>query len=591
MNGALKRLVLLVTLALIVAYLLPVIHAQQDLYVHVVDADGRPRGNVEVRVIKEGFSRIFVTNSTGHAVFKNLPGGTYTVEAAIRDFVVTQKVVEFPKESYVELVLKISSINVIVLDTKERPVQDITVRIRDSGGRINLSGKTGEFGSVSFTDVPYSSVVGIGDYTAEALVDGIIVVSSQFSVPEKTLINLSARIVNLNVTVTNMEGKKVPQVTVTIRSEDFSKSLTGPDGTVSFRNIPSSELAPTQYYTIEVTKTIITTPITIYRENRNVMHDVALDIVASLGTLKLKVVDEDGKPIKGISVMISNGLITNFTTLKTDADGTITLANAPFSTPPSNVGDYTLMLFRGKSYIGKLVTKVTSALTEETFVARLSRAVLTVTDYEGVPLAGVTLKAKDTISGTEYGATTENDGRADLKILPGLYEVTLNYMGRPVHYGVMNLGEGDINIRLKSINYPVTVSVVDSLGTSIGGLRLQVSFEGENMFDGIVDGEGIRLTLPYPGKLMVSVFMDGELLQKRSIPLVGPEELRITIGDKISIGGSLVDVMSVVQILTLALLVASLSCLLYVLLSWRRSRVLEKPTSETSTKFLPDKRY
>ena len=579
MDGVLKKLVLFVVLTLLVIYLMPTVHAQQDLYVHVVDADGRPRGNVEVRVIREGFSRIFITNSTGYAIFKDLASGTYTVEAIIRNVVVAQKVVEFPREQHVELVLEVSSLNVIVLDTKEKPVQGITVRVRDSGGRVSLSGTTDEFGSVSFSDVPYSSLKGIGNYTAEAFVDGIAVAKSEFSVPEERFVKLFAKLVNLNITVTNMEGKKVSQVSVTIRSGNFSRSLTGPEGFVSFQNIPSSELVLTRSYTIEVTRTVLTKPITVYRENRSVTYDMALDAVASLGTLKLRVVDEEGKPIRGVNVRISHGLLANFTVLETDANGTITLYNAPFSTSPSNVGDYTLMLFRGNSYMGKLVTRVTSALVEETFVMKLSKAVLTVTDYEGVPLAGVVLKAKDVVSGAEYEGTTENDGRVELKILPGPYEVTFNYMGRFVYSSVMNLGDDTIKVRLNSVNYPVTITVVDSLGTPIGGLTLQANFDGGRVYEGTVGREGIRLTIPYPGELSVSVFMDGGLLQKRIIQLVGPEELRIRIGDKINIGGSLVDVALIVQVITFVFLIASLLGLSYVLLSWRRAKLIEKPSS------------
>jgi len=576
MDAVLKKLALFVVITVLVAYLMPTIHAQQDLYVHVVDADGKPRGNVEVRVVREGFSRIFITNSTGHAVFKDLASGTYTVEAVIRNVVVAQKVVEFPREQYVELVLGVSPLEVIVLDTKEKPVQGITVKIKDSGAHVSLSGKTDEFGSIYFSDIPYSSLSGIGNYTAEAFVDSIVVAKSEFSVPEKTLVKLSAKLVNLNVTVTNMEGKKVSQVNVTIRSGNFSRSLTGSEGFVSFQNIPSSELVPTRSYTIEVTRTVLTKPITIYRENRSVIHDVALDVVASLGTLKLRVVDDEGKPVRGVNVKISHGLLANFTVLETDADGTITLYNAPFSTPPSNVGDYTLMIFRGNSYMGKLVTKVTSALVEETFVMKLSRTVLTVTDYEGVPLAGVVLKTRDITSGIEYEKTTENDGRVELKILPGPYEVTFNYMGKSVYSSVMNLGEGAINIRLNSVNYPVTVTVVDSLGTPIGGLTLQANFDGKRVYDGVIDKKGIRLSAPYPGELAISVFMDGKLLQKRIIQLTGPEELRIRIGDKLSIGGSLVDVALIIQVITLVSFVASLSGLAYVLLSWWRGKAYRK---------------
>jgi hypothetical protein len=576
MDAVLKKLALFVVITVLVAYLMPTIHAQQDLYVHVVDADGKPRGNVEVRVVREGFSRIFITNSTGHAVFKDLASGTYTVEAVIRNVVVAQKVVEFPREQYVELVLGVSPLEVIVLDTKEKPVQGITVKIKDSGAHVSLSGETDEFGSIYFSDIPYSSLSGIGNYTAEAFVDSIAVAKSEFSVPEKTLVKLSAKLVNLNVTVTNMEGKKVSQVNVTIRSGNFSRSLTGPEGFVSFQNIPSSELVPTRSYTIEVTRTVLTKPITIYRENRSVIHDVALDVVASLGTLKLRVVDDEGKPVRGVNVKISHGLLANFTVLETDADGTITLYNAPFSTPPSNVGDYTLMIFRGNSYMGKLVTKVTSALVEETFVMKLSRTVLTVTDYEGVPLAGVVLKTRDITSGIEYEKTTENDGRVELKILPGPYEVTFNYMGKSVYSSVMNLGEGAINIRLNSVNYPVTVTVVDSLGTPIGGLTLQANFDGKRVYDGVIDKKGIRLSAPYPGELAISVFMDGKLLQKRIIQLTGPEELRIRIGDKLSIGGSLVDVALIIQVITLVSFVASLSGLAYVLLSWWRGKAYRK---------------
>jgi hypothetical protein len=333
---------------------------------------------------------------------------------------------------------------------------------------------------------------------------------------------------------------------------------------------------PTRSYTIEVTRTVLTKPITIYRENRSVIHDVALDVVASLGTLKLRVVDDEGKPVRGVNVKISHGLLANFTVLETDADGTITLYNAPFSTPPSNVGDYTLMIFRGNSYMGKLVTKVTSALVEETFVMKLSRTVLTVTDYEGVPLAGVVLKTRDITSGIEYEKTTENDGRVELKILPGPYEVTFNYMGKSVYSSVMNLGEGAINIRLNSVNYPVTVTVVDSLGTPIGGLTLQANFDGKRVYDGVIDKKGIRLSAPYPGELAISVFMDGKLLQKRIIQLTGPEEFRIRIGDKLSIGGSLVDVALIIQVITLVSFVASLSGLAYVLLSWWRGKAYRK---------------
>lgn len=540
------------------------VDAQQNLYVLALDPYGRPRAGVEINVVGEGYSRVFITNSTGYATFRDLPPGTYTVKANIRGVTVSEKTIIFPLEQHVNLRLSISSLGIRVLDLKNNSVSNLRVYIRSDSGIVSLSASTDEFGAVKFYDLPNSNITNVGSYLIETYMDNLVIDRRSITLLKDMYVEIVTKLINVNITVLDAEGRKLQGFKVTIRSGNFSKSISDTQGLASFKQIPSSDITPIPYYVMEVTRSIVGKDVVIYRENRSITSDISLDLVASIGNIKIKVQDPEGNPLQGVGVIVGTAYLGNFSMLTTDKDGVAIAKNLPYSTYLGAMGDYVLTIVRAKSVLDKITLTLDKPILEYVYTMKPLSITLYIRDYNGDIVKNLTVKLMDLHSERELSYHAD-EGTLSLKLLPGSYKLDIWYRGSNIYSKRFDAKEGDMEIKLHNVNYPIKIKVIDSFGNLVTNVNIKALFNDVPIEINLDRGVA-SLNLPYPGSLAIYVYTNGELLQKRTFMLNGPDELTIRLSDKVLLLGSLIDLSIVTLAISLAFLAIALSLLILVVI-------------------------
>jgi protocatechuate 3,4-dioxygenase beta subunit len=138
----------------------------------------------------------------------------------------------------------------------------------------------------------------------------------------------------------------------------------------------------------------------------------------------------------------------------------------------------------------------------------------TVTDDEGSPLSGVTVKFLDTADGTTVETTTTDDsGAYEGGLPPGKYEVVVDEFGFESVHAVVTVsmtGETTVHITLVALDPgTLTGTVTDKKGTPLVGIELTCVFEDEVNEMTTTDADGsYEFTLP-PATYELTATADG----------------------------------------------------------------------------------
>jgi len=539
-----KRTIACLIILILLPLLLGSAAAQpQQAVIRVLDPLGNPVPRAEVILTHGEELYRFVTNSTGHALFLDLPQALYNVSVRLGGVTVASGQLNYPQERTLTMTAQIAKINVTAVNMDGEPVEKVGFKLLSLGGAFNSTAVSDKSGKAYFVNIPYSSLEGVGDYKLEAWWEGAKLLTEDVRVSEPLLnLSLTLPLLNLNVTITNLEGENVPKVGVVLKAGNLTFSGSAPEGLATFSNLPSSDVEGVGEYLINVTMRTRVGDLPIYSETRAITSSQSLYLVAELAKLEVRVVDEDGEPVKGVAITVSNKLAANFTTLPVNVNGTALVENLPLSTGKIRAGTYIIQVFRRGRKIGEAETLIERPRAELKVEVNRATATLLLRDYGGAPLTGYKLTVSDQATGEHYEAVTDSQGAARFKLFYGTYLLEVVGEDHLVYRGSVDISAKEVEVKVESVNFPYRIELRDGFGAPLNGVHVKIYADEQPIYDAVADGSPISLKLPYPGKLRVDLYdPSGSLIHRVTLDARGPGRHVVRLKAYVNLGGGLVS--------------------------------------------------
>jgi len=536
-----RKLITILLLATLMASI-PITFAEQDqepAVIRVVDPFGEPMKGVEVLLTKDGETFRFLTNSTGHAIFTKLTPGRYDVSVIFKDVKVYSGKLDYPSQRELEAVALLSRINLTLLNLDGKPVKGVVVGLSSSTKKFNMTTSSNADGVASFKYIPYSSLPDIGEYSLRVFKGSVTYFEERLNISEPSIQrNLTLPLITLKVTTTNLEGEPVPKTTITLSARRFKESKRAVNGSATFENIPSSRLEDVGKYRFNITLWTRAGEIPIHFEERELLSSKQLYIVMDLAKLHVKVLDENGVPVKGIRVWLSNKLAENFTSAVTDSRGVAEFNNVPLSGGKTKAGKYVVRVLKAGRVVGEEVVEVSKPRQELMVTVTRTMVKFSLTDYEDKPLSGYLVSLIDRETGERFNATTGADGSASIKLFFGDYRVEVSRDGYLIYSGLVEVSNSSFKLRVESVNFPYLLTVKDCFGNLIGSGSIKVRAGDEVIHESALTGQLIKLRLPRPTPLYIDIYADnGKLVQRTRILAEKPGQAEIILHDYIYLNG------------------------------------------------------
>ncbi|MEM1946655.1 MAG: hypothetical protein QW614_00175 [Candidatus Caldarchaeum sp.] len=545
------------TIALTVMLVLPLIAAGQEtaltLVVQVLTPDGLPKQGLTVVAEGANFRETAVTNATGHAVFKQLSTGSYELVVLLQNVELVRRGINFPETQSLVLVAPLSRLTVKVSNLAGRPADNLPVNLNSPTGVVSTSQLTNATGYVVFPDLPYSSVPRVGgNYSVKVLKDGVEVGKLEVNVNSPSLLKeMKASLVDVNFTATNRDGHAVTlEGTLTLAASNYTKRVGLEGGKALVKQLISTAVVG-PYNTTVAIRLGQRNPL-VYSSFLSVEADASINLPLDVGELQVRVLDPDGKPVKGVGLLVGAAGYGNFTTGVTGDDGTFSAGVIPYST---RVGEYVVSLFRGRTRIQAEPVTLDSSKKVFEITLRFQRLVLRVSDYAGRPLNNAEIRVLDPQTGRRVNTTTEN-GVASLNVFAGTNELIIIYKQKQVYRRAVDVTGAEMSIPVSSVNFPVTVRVLDGVGRFVEGLVLKVKVDGVEVVNTTTGSGPISFTMEVPGEVVAEVYGGGKLLAKDRVVAQGPVGLDIRFTDYISVGASLMPLQTLASIVLAVVLAA-----------------------------------
>ncbi|MEM1942946.1 MAG: hypothetical protein QXO30_06010 [Candidatus Caldarchaeum sp.] len=544
-------------------------HAQeqpQTLTVRALDPDGLPKPGLTVVVEGPGFRETSSTNASGHAVFRQIVPGSYELVLLLQNIELLRTSIRYPETTFMELQAPVSRLTVKVSDLAGRAVENVFVTLNAPTGAVSVSQRTNATGHALFSDVPYSTVSRVGgSYSLRVSKEGVVVAQSSVEVSAgRVFREVVAGLVNVNFTVVSRDGQEAPvDAELVLRAGNYSQSLSVSRGVASVRQLPTS--TEVGAYNASLSIRLGARNVVVYSSFLTLQSDASIFLNADVGKLTVKVLDPEGRPVRGVGMLIGTKELGNFTSGVTDENGLHDFGFLPLS---SRTGEYNLSLFRGRTRIQVERVVVDQRETVKEVYLRFQRIAVNVYDAGGRPLSGAVVTITDPQTGRSANATTA-DGASFLNIFPGSNEIQITYKQREVFKRAVELSGEVFTIRLPNVNFPMSVRVVDALGAYAEGLRVVVKLDDEVVVDRLTTSQPISLLVEKPSTLTVDVYRGSELLARERVSAAGSGSVDVRLLAYVYVGGGLVAVDVFVSALLTVVLAVLFLTLVYRL---RQSR-------------------
>lgn len=512
---------------------------EESLHVHVVTPDGVGKQGIVVTASLGTVTARATTNATGWAVLGGLQPGAYTVTISISDVTLNSTVVEFPAVTTVSLVAPLGSMNVAVVDSAGRPLSAISVVVSSFSGRLEVTQRTNATGYATFQNLPFTAVEAVGGgYRVRVVKEGLTVGSAEASLDQTAgLVRVIAKLLNLDVTVLDKAGSPLKsQATVSLKAGNYSQSANVQDGKATLSGVVSSDIVGE--YDFSVVMKVANKDITVFTDRRIFTSDIGLEIEVDVGNILVKVLDDSGAPVPGIVVVVNSDLLGAFAGGRTDRDGQLKLIGIPFST--TEAGDYNLTAYRGRTIVSAQPLRLDAGNVSVNIVLRLVSVRMTVLDSAGAPLTGAEVVMSDPLTGRNSTSVTDSGGQAGFSAFPGPNDVSVIYKNVVVLKKTLDVSDRPITLAVNSVNFPVSISVIDALGRHASGLQLTVSIDGRQVYEGILVGQPLVITSEIPGLVRVDVSSDGRLLARETAHVSEAARLEVRFSDYVFLGGGVI---------------------------------------------------
>lgn len=558
------KTVLIVLLLLFMVQIELSVGQQESLVVRVFDLEGRPRPGIELSLSNSTFRRLFETTAQGIAEFRLISPGTYNISATVDGVVVASTTVNYPSVTRLNLTLKIQNIELVVTDLDEKPVEGLTIELRSEQGPIIRRGVTDSSGRIFVRDVPFSNLSQVGPYRVSGSLQTVTVLNSTISVfPETKEYRLSAEIVRIGINVLNFGGRPV-NATVRVNAEHLNFSTSVTPGSVA--SVPSSRLAGT--YGVEIVKTYQPQrpEITLLRETVIMDRSQNFTYVLDVSDLTVRVRDEEGRNIRGVKLILESERLGELVSGVTGPRGEITFDAVPFSEGRPGAGLYKIVAYRDGYQIGLLETR--HLPDENIFTLTISKVNtrFLITRPNGAPLPNATITLIDQAALITYSTTSDLEGMATLRLIPGPHNYAVSYMGVEVSQGILNASETILNIRVAQVDIEFRVKVLDWLGNTVRGAGVSIVWRSQELQSARQEDGSLVTLVPVKGVVGVDVYLDGVLMERRTVFVSSPTLYEVRLRG-VFFGDRLLDLETVSSIVAGAVLALFAGSAVYL---WRK---------------------
>lgn len=552
----------------------------QDLIIRIVNPveEGRPVERARVRIVGPELNSTSVTNSTGYALFKDIKFGEYEITVIYKDIELVKTNITLPfEEPILNFDLYLYNQTVTLKDLDGDPIDryDVTI-VSDTANFTDTKG-TDKEGIARFFRLPgskeYKDIV--GNYSVMIKWDNITILKIPFNIPTDNF-TVTAPLLDLNFTTKNIRGEIVKGLKIVLSTRNFTISKDAKDGFAFFERIPSSTVEQVGHYNLSVILSYetIEVNVTLYERQIFLNKSIRLDPLLELGDIEFFVKDEEGRPFKGITILISHNLAQNFTTLITNNEGYAKLENTPLSTI---VGNYSFLFTRGDISVGEEVRALTFSKISITKILTTTEFILSIIDFKGFPIDGAIVKLHDLITNDTFVATVK-EGTAKFNIFLGPYILEIDYLETNVLSKQVNIENRSLTLKIESVNFPVNVRVIDALGSFLTEAKVKATYDGLAVEVKLEEGYFRVGPIPAPGKVSISVLIEEDIAFKETYAVSGPTEITIMLDSYLKVGGLMVHLGTLA--ISTAIFVSAMLILLNIVLILKRKTVLSLKVSK-----------
>jgi hypothetical protein len=534
-----KTLILLSIFSLLlIIFNLQIAHTEENilsLKVLVIDQNGIPQGNMDVLLENKTYVHRFLTNSSGWAEFKGIGKGKYNISVLYEGIRLNTTKVSFPEENKVVLIVPFGSLTVTIVDIDGKPFKNKEVILKCPLGNFTRKGETNSSGIIIFEKLPYSILEKIDKYILEVYYEGYLVASRELYIPVGP-IKLIANLVNVNISVVNLEGRPIEKAKVMIynKGKNVSRTLLSVNGKVSFEQIPSSNIENVGEYriNIEINGGIV------YNETKFIDKSINLNAICEVGRIITKVIDSDQKPLKNVTLVFSHRYLSNFKRINTDNNGEAKIEEMPLS---KNVGEYFVKVLRGGEEIIEANLTLASHEEVKTIIVPLKEVKIFLLDRIGKPIENAKIKLIDKADIDRiYEGITSSDGSIILKLLYGGYDIIVIKNNITVFQEKIKIDNPEKIIKNVNLNIPIEIFIKDFFGNNLEEAYVKIDFNEENIFSNKMMNNSLKIIIPFPGKVRISIFINDEEYYTETFYIKEPQTKNIILKSIVKIFNSII---------------------------------------------------
>jgi len=532
-----------------------------DLQLKVVDYNGNPVGNVEVLLTNSTLRRAFRTTSAGIATFRGLSPGEYNVQVTIDNVPVANETVTVPHEGERIVRLAVAELKARVLDAEGAGVMGVTVQIRSSTGKVTRSATSSEDGTVSFSNLPLSTLRDVGTYTVTVNVMNATVLETVADhTPLNRTLDLVAPLVRLRLEVVDMQGERVSDVELRLSANGVLFSSTA-KGEVLLTGVPTSQVVG--QYNLTVVKNYGGTRVTVLTDSLTVLEPSNKTLVLNVADANLKVLADGSDPVRGATVEVRSSTGSRLARGTTDDSGRVAFQDLPLSTL-TGVGDLEFrVVLRGKSLLNKTV-HMTGPLSDLRLELPRREVSIKLLKPDGSPLPEAFVELTEPGTDRKISVASGGDGTVRFAVLPVRSQVKVVYRGLTVQSEEVDFSSPPSTLQVKGVSIPVTITYKDWAGSQLRGIQVRAWQDNESLPVHVKDGM-VSFVVPVKGVVIVEALLGGQVIERRELRVDEPTALTIYVrGVQVGEGIISPEAVGTAGAVAVAAVLVSLGVLLYI---------------------------
>lgn len=372
---------------------------------------------------------------------------------------------------------------------KDAPIHDVHFVVTNEDGSKPLAKVAVQVGSVTrMTDANGRARLTLteGTHTYKTSLQGYTSQSADVAVSASTpevLVKMPQLRYTLTVLVAGSDNQPIEGATVVVKGKDIN---TGANGKVQFEQLTTGK------YEIEVSKETYLPIKGRTAQIVNTDREVTIVLEKERADITFHVACQ-GQNVAEASIMLSDAAGVKYGPFRTDGQGKVIGKLLP--------GSYTYtVVAHGYATKSEKVECTAAAPVEISLDYVMVNFVITVTDEQSQPIAGVEVKALLQPDGAApLTATTQDNGEATLTGQYGTYAITIEHKGYRAHSSTLKV-DGDVvreTIVLEAL-IPVTFLVKSGSGAPVGDVTIAI--EGGQYDPQQTSSEGVATFLLVKGE-------------------------------------------------------------------------------------------